>query len=149
MVEEFYKKVFYLKYLGRTLLKACHRIFRCYKSYPLNKNLVPEICKEEVAISLVCSLCFKFSSGFNSFFLSFIIQIRRWLGKLGYVYPLYCVCQNMFLTHRVVWVRKSTVKKDSIPDCGSWFLWRSGLNLILLDWWSIIFDLRSWSCHPN
>jgi hypothetical protein len=32
MVEELYKKVFYLKYLGRTLLKACHKIFRCYSA---------------------------------------------------------------------------------------------------------------------
>jgi hypothetical protein len=27
---------------------------------PLKNNLVPEICKKEVAISLVCSLCFSF-----------------------------------------------------------------------------------------
>jgi hypothetical protein len=27
--------------------------------------------------------------------------------------------------------KKSRVRKDSIQDCGSWFFWRSGLNLIL------------------
>jgi hypothetical protein len=27
---------------------------------PLNRNLVLEVCKKEVAISLVCSLCFSF-----------------------------------------------------------------------------------------
>jgi hypothetical protein len=45
-----------------------------------------------------------------------------------YVYLLYCVWWKMFLK-RGVWVRKSMVRKNSIIDSGSWFIWRSSLVL--------------------
>jgi hypothetical protein len=45
---------------------------------PLNRNLVLEICKKEVAISLVCNLCFSFHVVLiPNDFLSLITQIRR------------------------------------------------------------------------
>jgi hypothetical protein len=34
--------------------------FGLYKSYPLNRNLVLEICKEEDTTNLACSLDFSF-----------------------------------------------------------------------------------------
>jgi hypothetical protein len=118
---------------------------------PLKNNLVLEICKEEVAISLVCNLCFSFHVVLipNDFFLSFITQIRRWLGKHGYVYPPHCVWLKMSLKHREVWVRKSMVRKYSIMGSGSWFIWRSSLVLEDLSWCLSFLDEVDYLVSPS
>ena len=46
--------------LWKILPNSQNEILRCYKSYPLNKNLVLEICKEHDTTNLACSLDFSF-----------------------------------------------------------------------------------------
>jgi hypothetical protein len=62
---------------------------------PLNRNLVPEISKKEVATSLICRLCPSFQVVLipKFSFSKFITQISMWLGNHGYiyVYPPYYV----------------------------------------------------------
>ena len=51
--------LFYYNSLGK-ILNLENRILGYYKSYPLNGNLVLEICKEEDTTNLACSLDFSF-----------------------------------------------------------------------------------------
>ena len=128
---------------------------RCYKSYPLNRNLVLEIYKKKGCNQFGLKFSFSFGLGIKSFVSSFFILASSWFGKYGYIcLAIYYVRWGMIMAS--IGCGKEEYKKRLHPEL--WILiplmiqldlWRLELMLILFLTWLVFFDISSWSCHPS